>query len=143
MIRRPPRSTLFPYTTLFRSLGSAAPALAPQPAPERRLADSVSLSEWSWRRLLLAGADAPAGDGGGGRRRSRAGRRGDRARPEGSLPGSRYGSLRRLGEEAPGPEWDRGRRDRSHAGAGFPSRGVRPEAAGLRGWRSRPARGSR
>src|SRR3712207_7552702 len=27
MIRRPPRSTLFPYTTLFRSLGSAsAPA---------------------------------------------------------------------------------------------------------------------
>src|SRR3712207_8494967 len=24
MIRRPPRSTLFPYTTLFRSLGTAA-----------------------------------------------------------------------------------------------------------------------
>src|SRR5947207_7682225 len=24
MIRRPPRSTLFPYTTLFRSIGSAA-----------------------------------------------------------------------------------------------------------------------
>src|SRR5438034_5680908 len=24
MIRRPPRSTLFPYTTLFRSLGDAA-----------------------------------------------------------------------------------------------------------------------
>src|SRR2546427_12877438 len=43
MIRRPPRSTLFPYTTLFRS--AAAPALAPlrdvaplrgQPAPRRR-----------------------------------------------------------------------------------------------------------
>src|SRR2546422_2763159 len=29
MIRRPPRSTLFPYTTLFRSL----PALVPAPAP--------------------------------------------------------------------------------------------------------------
>src|SRR2546430_10173762 len=28
MIRRPPRSTLFPYTTLFRSLASAAPHLA-------------------------------------------------------------------------------------------------------------------
>src|SRR2546427_12603467 len=29
MIRRPPRSTLFPYTTLFRSrVGSRAPALA-------------------------------------------------------------------------------------------------------------------
>src|SRR3712207_8708811 len=27
MIRRPPRSTLFPYTTLFRSLGSTAARL--------------------------------------------------------------------------------------------------------------------
>src|SRR5260370_30112772 len=27
MIRRPPRSTLFPYTTLFRSLSGAAPPL--------------------------------------------------------------------------------------------------------------------
>src|SRR2546430_4242067 len=26
MIRRPPRSTLFPYTTLFRSLAASAPA---------------------------------------------------------------------------------------------------------------------
>src|SRR5256885_8910206 len=35
MIRRPPRSTLFPYTTLFRSLpGSAEPA---GPAPHVRL----------------------------------------------------------------------------------------------------------
>src|SRR3712207_7276821 len=29
MIRRPPRSTLFPYTTLFRSHGDAILALAP------------------------------------------------------------------------------------------------------------------
>src|SRR5256885_16788578 len=28
MIRRPPRSTLFPYTTLFRSLGLPRPRLA-------------------------------------------------------------------------------------------------------------------
>src|SRR5260221_2503811 len=28
MIRRPPRSTLFPYTTLFRSLFSAIPGVA-------------------------------------------------------------------------------------------------------------------
>src|SRR3712207_6942906 len=27
MIRRPPRSTLFPYTTLFRSLGGGGPPL--------------------------------------------------------------------------------------------------------------------
>src|SRR5690554_7627948 len=32
MMRRPPRSTLFPYTTLFRSLGFAAD----QPMPEAR-----------------------------------------------------------------------------------------------------------
>src|SRR3712207_9055507 len=39
MIRRPPRSTLFPYTTLFRSHGSV------QPSPRSKLApctDAVS-----------------------------------------------------------------------------------------------------
>src|SRR3712207_6951903 len=36
MIRRPPRSTLFPYTTLFRSRGPAAPRPA-GPARRRRL----------------------------------------------------------------------------------------------------------
>src|SRR6267143_790810 len=30
MIRRPPRSTLFPYTTLFRSRATAAPAAQPE-----------------------------------------------------------------------------------------------------------------
>src|SRR5437899_6456035 len=34
MIRRPPRSTLFPYTTLFRSLPALAP---PHAAAHRRL----------------------------------------------------------------------------------------------------------
>src|SRR5690625_5743844 len=32
MIRRPPRSTLFPYTTLFRSRKSTAALLAGEPA---------------------------------------------------------------------------------------------------------------
>src|SRR5471030_3458695 len=38
MIRRPPRSTLFPYTTLFRSLapGSAGHRPANQPRQQRR-----------------------------------------------------------------------------------------------------------
>src|SRR3712207_9068367 len=44
MIRRPPRSTLFPYTTLFRSFGGCRPAtllaaIAPRgtsPAPAKR-----------------------------------------------------------------------------------------------------------
>src|SRR3712207_7006184 len=36
MIRRPPRSTLFPYTTLFRSaLGVGALHLAPERCPDR------------------------------------------------------------------------------------------------------------
>src|SRR3712207_7464804 len=39
MIRRPPRSTLFPYTTLFRSPGSRRSQ--PSPAP-RRASRSVS-----------------------------------------------------------------------------------------------------
>src|SRR5256885_4826768 len=34
MIRRPPRSTLFPYTTLFRSRICADPRPARTPAPE-------------------------------------------------------------------------------------------------------------
>src|SRR2546426_3347187 len=36
MIRRPPRSTLFPYTTLFRSL-PPPPAALPRPFPLRVL----------------------------------------------------------------------------------------------------------
>src|SRR3712207_8051362 len=35
MIRRPPRSTLFPYTTLFRSAGLTGEILDPEPSPER------------------------------------------------------------------------------------------------------------
>src|SRR2546429_6782370 len=36
MIRRPPRSTLFPYTTLFRSLRQARPrTYPPHPAQDR------------------------------------------------------------------------------------------------------------
>src|SRR2546430_13664112 len=38
MIRRPPRSTLFPYTTLFRS---HRPALRTYPAQERRWLDRL------------------------------------------------------------------------------------------------------
>src|SRR5438067_6141132 len=34
MIRRPPRSTLFPYTTLFRSPTSRLPESRPDPAPD-------------------------------------------------------------------------------------------------------------
>src|SRR2546421_1244411 len=58
MIRRPPRSTLFPYTTLFRSApspnrcGSSAPArrACPTPAPPTGTAD---------RRPAAAGRTSP------------------------------------------------------------------------------------
>src|SRR2546430_7501440 len=42
MIRRPPRSTLFPYTTLFRSRS----ALALPELPDRQAAARKSLSVW-------------------------------------------------------------------------------------------------
>src|SRR2546430_10980376 len=46
MIRRPPRSTLFPYTTLFRSLGFLDPdaQLADPPEAEARV-DTFARSE--------------------------------------------------------------------------------------------------
>src|SRR3712207_7199058 len=50
MIRRPPRSTLFPYTTLFRS--PAAPARAPHWRPPRPRRERP-------RRGGTAGAVAP------------------------------------------------------------------------------------
>src|SRR3990172_94051 len=52
MIRRPPRSTLFPYTTLFRSPCSRCPALpacapgAPSPPPR-----GSRLLDWKSTRL--------------------------------------------------------------------------------------------
>src|SRR2546430_7066364 len=39
MIRRPPRSTLFPYTTLFRSLQNHPPHRNLRPRPRRRRDD--------------------------------------------------------------------------------------------------------
>src|SRR5256885_3258112 len=53
MIRRPPRSTLFPYTTLFRSPGKSAPRLLrtslaecrPPPAPRPARASCPHRSE--------------------------------------------------------------------------------------------------
>src|SRR5258707_4347790 len=47
MIRRPPRSTLFPYTTLFRSVALLMPLLGRWQAPQW---DSYAIRE-AWRRL--------------------------------------------------------------------------------------------
>src|SRR3712207_6951666 len=51
MIRRPPRSTLFPYTTLFRSAG------VPRPAPAQ---DRLARPGHARRRPVPPGARAPA-----------------------------------------------------------------------------------
>src|SRR2546430_11958049 len=51
MIRRPPRSTLFPYTTLFRSLFVWCAPAFPQPSPP---ASFVAVKRF-WLVLLAAG----------------------------------------------------------------------------------------
>src|SRR5256886_5838728 len=43
MIRRPPRSTLFPYTTLFRSHGETAPEAAGYGTADELIADLGTL----------------------------------------------------------------------------------------------------
>src|SRR5258706_12884346 len=50
MIRRPPRSTLFPYTTLFRSWEIVLREAGIDPAPER--------SSSTWADFLRSQADA-------------------------------------------------------------------------------------
>src|SRR3712207_8027635 len=45
MIRRPPRSTLFPYTTLFRS----------RIHPDKGTADAIEIARRVDRRLVIAG----------------------------------------------------------------------------------------
>src|SRR6266478_9929343 len=52
MIRRPPRSTLFPYTTLFRSRRGQA--------PERRAVDELPVSRLVRLSVLVVGISACA-----------------------------------------------------------------------------------
>src|SRR3712207_8055788 len=61
MIRRPPRSTLFPYTTLFRSRGGAAPRLPARGGRARR---------GSAPSRAPAGRDPLVADGGPGPQRT-------------------------------------------------------------------------
>src|SRR5689334_24778337 len=58
MIRRPPRSTLFPYTTLFRSPGAHAPHGAARLGVER---GEVPRADPDQGRSLGPGVDQPGG----------------------------------------------------------------------------------
>src|SRR2546430_10285412 len=55
MIRRPPRSTLFPYTTLFRSRRCDQNGLAHRAAssPSNSLLGDAESHECDWRRAIL------------------------------------------------------------------------------------------
>src|SRR3712207_8896433 len=57
MIRRPPRSTLFPYTTLFRSLAAAfaacLPAHAQLPEPVTQVLQKTGIAEDAVSVLVL------------------------------------------------------------------------------------------
>src|SRR5258708_34182067 len=59
MIRRPPRSTLFPYTTLFRSSGTVAGCCRPGVCPQFSLARN---SGKELGELLLAAAQYLPGE---------------------------------------------------------------------------------
>src|SRR3712207_9449778 len=58
MIRRPPRSTLFPYTTLFRSTTPAARLGLPEDTPPRALRAAAREALHRWREA----ADDPLAD---------------------------------------------------------------------------------
>src|SRR3712207_7418178 len=65
MIRRPPRSTLFPYTTLFRSLGvgaAAAPALLAACGDDDEATEGDTAAGGASAQTTGAGAAAPARD---------------------------------------------------------------------------------
>src|SRR3712207_7776324 len=65
MIRRPPRSTLFPYTTLFRSLGAREFALRLLAEESVALAPGTAFGPGGEGhvRLSLAASDADLADG--------------------------------------------------------------------------------
>src|SRR5437764_5217660 len=59
MIRRPPRSTLFPYTTLFRSRPQITPAKASAPICRTQLRRSISASCRALTKAFRTSISAP------------------------------------------------------------------------------------
>src|SRR2546427_5646626 len=133
MIRRPPRSTLFPYTTLFRSGALPLPDGRADALRRRRARPRAPLRVRG--AVLRPGARAQAGRPLRSTERARApgerdprSRSGDLLRGEGALPRA----------QGRGPRGDRGAADRP--GPRRPG-GPRPHADRLRGDGPRGARG--
>src|SRR2546421_8076464 len=63
MIRRPPRSTLFPYTTLFRSRGRGSEGALPRRRPREQPVAAVAAPSRPLRVALLTSARAWRGSG--------------------------------------------------------------------------------
>src|SRR2546430_15057486 len=57
MIRRPPRSTLFPYTTLFRSMSADPSTIAARVSSECRRLLSAESTQFSSRVFIVHGRD--------------------------------------------------------------------------------------
>src|SRR3712207_8168355 len=66
MIRRPPRSTLFPYTTLFRSFAGEAPG---HPVPNRL--DAAQAGPGTILEEVRHGVEAPQAESGEDRKSTR------------------------------------------------------------------------
>src|SRR5256885_8635216 len=62
MIRRPPRSTLFPYTTLFRSEGGFAPNLRSNEEAIETILEAVHLSGYQTGDDVLFALDPAASE---------------------------------------------------------------------------------
>src|SRR2546426_10532380 len=105
MIRRPPRSTLFPYTTLFRS-----PIALARSAPVAPAGSRFSLPSGSVTRISAAAIRSGSRLGGPRRGRRRSGRRGGdrdargRRRPGQEAPPLAEGERDQEGREGPSPE---------------------------------------
>src|SRR2546430_10865922 len=148
MIRRPPRSTLFPYTTLFRSLFRLPPVRPAIFPGEARTAPALRARHGAYRTRVssprnLRDLPEPAASG-VARRRDAV--RGDRRRPAGAgtpPAGARVGTVVRAPhvpgdragyEPGRGPANGRARqrrpgRRRARGGVGPPAVGLAPPAA--------------
>src|SRR5438874_7531109 len=60
MLRRPPRSTLFPYTTLFRSCARETSRSAHSPSRERRAAPPTAWTISPWSRTSPRESASPS-----------------------------------------------------------------------------------